>query len=396
MFKLSSLEAMSKRNDLTMEIRKAQSSEESPSGAHVVLNLPGFAVSFLPSFKGVLAKHLPAEASHTFPVKVYCYLFAKAHKDVCDAWYEKRALEMVREFLKEDEATVELVHHVRTVSSRKEMFCVQITLSWDLLTVTNPNPSLTRSKTILLCGNNVFCGVNSLLYAQARTKYSFANFKIYSLRRRIAEYLSNKFHEQRVRELGPDLACLEWLMECGSTQVIMSDGEQITSIRQMKSYIKDRMEENNGAAPTISSPSADMEYELKWSCVPPVHIVKVDASDSAIADEGFKYFHDLKRLEVLKMNFCDYFGDDAIRELAISRPASTLRDIEIVLNPALTDGAVYWLSRLKALRRAHFYFLPYVSNRQSFLRQLKLAVPRCHVTFPEAIHIGYGYEEENK
>ncbi|VDL64249.1 unnamed protein product [Nippostrongylus brasiliensis] len=36
---------------------------------------------------------------------------------------------MVREFLSENDASVDLVHHVRTVSSRKEMFCVQLTLS---------------------------------------------------------------------------------------------------------------------------------------------------------------------------------------------------------------------------------------------------------------------------
>ncbi|KAJ1352798.1 hypothetical protein KIN20_009220 [Parelaphostrongylus tenuis] len=219
-------------------------------------------------------------------------------------------------------------------------------------------------------------------------------FKIYSLRRRIAERLSNKFNEKRVNEIGPDLACLEWLMECGSTEIIMSDNQRITSIRQMKSYIKEKLEEKDAFKPILNPISDDLKYSLRWKDVPQVHISKVDASDSAIANEGFKYFREVKRLEVLKMNFCDYFDDEAIRELALGRPAATLRDIEIVLNPSVSDGAVYWLSRLTALRRAHFYFLPYVTNRQWFIRQLKLALPRCTVTFPEAIHVGYGYEEK--
>ncbi|KAK5977937.1 tRNA (guanine(37)-N1)-methyltransferase [Trichostrongylus colubriformis] len=335
--------------DLGREIKDAQTSENPPSGAHVMLNLPGYAVNFLPSFRGALANHLRGETIAPFPVKVYCYLFAKAHEDVHDHWYKDRARDMVREFLREDEACIDLIHHF-----------------------------------------------TSLSLTQVRTKYAFAALKIYSVRRRMAEYFSNKFHEQRVVEVGPDLACLEWLMECGSTEVVMSDNERITSIRQMKKYIKSRLEEKNGSAPPVSLPSADVEYELKWRYIPAVHIVKVDASDSAIADEGFKYFRDLRRLQVLKLNFCDYFGDDAIRELATGRPAATLREIEIVLNPSVTDGAVYWLSRLKALRRAHFYFLPYVANRQSFLRQLKLALPRCQVTFPEAVHIGYGYETKEQ
>ncbi|PIO64359.1 Met-10+ like-protein [Teladorsagia circumcincta] len=131
--------------DLVQAIKDAQTSENPPSGAHVMLNLPGYAVNFLPSFRGVLAQHFSADAPCTFPVKVYCYLFAKAHEDVPDDWYKKRAVEMVREFLSEDEAHVDLVHHVRTVSSRKEMFCVQMTLSWNLLVNKESDHTLKRS-----------------------------------------------------------------------------------------------------------------------------------------------------------------------------------------------------------------------------------------------------------
>ncbi|GMS81923.1 hypothetical protein PENTCL1PPCAC_4098, partial [Pristionchus entomophagus] len=67
---------------------------------------------------------------------------------------------------------------------------------------------------------------------------------------------------------------------------------------------------------------------------------------------------------------------------------------EIVLNPSVSDGAAYWLVKMTALRRAHFYFLPYVANRNGFIRSLKLALPRCTVTFPEAITVGYGYDEK--
>ncbi|VDK17945.1 unnamed protein product [Anisakis simplex] len=120
---------------------------------------------------------------------------------------------------------------------------------------------------------------------------------------------------------------------------------------------------------------------------------QVDASDSAIANAGFAYFRECRQLQSLKLNFCDYFGDEAIRELALGRPAYTLRNLEIVLNPAITDGVMYWLARLKALRRLHLYFLPYVSNRAGMLRQLKMALPKCTVTFPKEEKVGYGYEE---
>lgn len=55
----------------------ADSCENPPSGAHVMMNLPGYAVNFLPAFRGMLARHVSAEITPKFPVKVYCYLFAK-------------------------------------------------------------------------------------------------------------------------------------------------------------------------------------------------------------------------------------------------------------------------------------------------------------------------------
>ncbi|KJH52366.1 hypothetical protein DICVIV_01458 [Dictyocaulus viviparus] len=142
----------------------------------------------------------------------------------------------------------------------------------------------------------------------------------------------------------------------------------------------------NGSKPVFNSTSMNTQHDIKWKDAPQVYILKVDASDSAIANEGFKYFRDLSKLEVLKMNFCDYLMMKRL-EIHISWYLK-----EIVCNPSVSDGAVYWLAHLKALRRAHFYFLPYVSNRRWFKRHLKLALPRCNVSFPEEIYFGYGYE----
>ncbi|GMR59692.1 hypothetical protein PMAYCL1PPCAC_29887 [Pristionchus mayeri] len=240
---------------------------------------------------------------------------------------------------------------------------------------------------------------------QARWISAFPSFKIASLRRIIAERTSNNFNESRVHEIGPDLAALEWLMECGATKVEMSDGTAISSQREMRTYLKQKMDPALSVRVSHASSSShsslrtlsrgDNAFTKKWPNAPKgVYLDKVDASDSAIANEGFKYLREVHSLHKLKLNFCDYFGDEALRELAGGRPANTLEDIEIVLNPSVSDGAVYSLTRLTALRRAHFYFLPYVSNRTAFIRAIKIAIPRCTVTFPEATRIGYGYDEK--
>ncbi|CAB3397254.1 unnamed protein product [Caenorhabditis bovis] len=228
--------------------------------------------------------------------------------------------------------------------------------------------------------------------SNTRNVAALPSLKLYSFRKRIAEKLSNKYNEKRVHEIGPDLACLEWLMECGSTCVEMSDGQRLTRIREMKEYIPHVL----AAKDDFEKPSlqvGDLSYEKSWPNAPYTHIRIVDASDSAIANEGFKYLKDVRRISTLKLNFCDYFGDEALKYLALGRPVHSLEDLEIVLNPCVTDGAVYWLKKLKSLKRAHFYFLPYVSSRQAFIRQLKVALPKCKVTFPEVSNVGYGYEK---
>ncbi|CAJ0558523.1 unnamed protein product, partial [Mesorhabditis spiculigera] len=214
------------------------------------------------------------------------------------------------------------------------------------------------------------------------------------LRRWFAEKTANRYNEERVKSIGPDLACLEWLMHCGASEVRMSCGTSIKSISAMNKYLKQAL------AGEIESPAkiapGDLAHEEAWPNAPRVYVLHVDASDSAIANPGFAYFRNLRRVEVLKLNFCDYFGDDGLRELAMGRPKETLRNLEIVLNPNMTDGAIFWLSRLVGLRRAHFYFLPYVANRPAFLRHLRTALPKAQVTFPEIEFVGYGYDEARR
>ncbi|CAI5452427.1 unnamed protein product [Caenorhabditis angaria] len=236
------------------------------------------------------------------------------------------------------------------------------------------------------------CSQSCAIIYQSRHVASLPSLKLYSFRRRIAEKLSNKYDAKRVEEIGPDLACLEWLMECGATNVEMSDGQNITRIREMKEYLK-HVVENKDSFEKPPIQTGDLAYEKQWPNAPVPYIVNVDASDSAVANEGFTYLRDVRRIQKLKLNFCDYFGDEALKFLAQGRPAASLNDLEIVLNPCMTDGAVYWLQKMKALKRAHFYFLPYVSHRQGFIRQLKISLPKCKITFPEVSEIGYGYQK---
>ncbi|MCP9260332.1 hypothetical protein DINM_003695 [Dirofilaria immitis] len=207
---------------------------------------------------------------------------------------------------------------------------------------------------------------------------------------------------------GPELACLEWLMECGSTEVIMSDGTSITCRADMRRYISDFGFDFRSipistipfkwspVLPTISMKKLDAIYEMRWAKKPKIYIVKVDATDSAIGDTGFQYFKECRQIEVLKLNFCDFFTDKAIEYLVSGRPSRTLRNIEIVANPYISDNFIKGIKRIRGLERAHFYFLPCVSYQAIALQSLKSSLPSCRTSFPEIKEVGYGYDHTVK
>ncbi|KHJ82584.1 hypothetical protein OESDEN_17722, partial [Oesophagostomum dentatum] len=128
--------------DLGQKITCIDADAEMPSGAHIMMNLPAYAVNFLPAFSwdasGTLLFRKGAQISSEGLLLLVCEA-QTAHEDVPDKWYVDRAEEMVREFVKAEEASIDLIHHVRTVSSRKEMFCVQLNLNWNFLTKASEN-----------------------------------------------------------------------------------------------------------------------------------------------------------------------------------------------------------------------------------------------------------------
>lgn len=67
-----------------------------------------------------------------------------------------------------------------------------------------------------------------------------------------------------------------------------------------------------------------------------------------------------------------------------------------MINPRISDASAYLLIKLKSLRRLHLYLLPMVTKRAAALRQLKIGLPLCKVTFPEEYFVGLGYETEEE
>lgn len=105
---------------------------------------------------------------------------------------------------------------------------------------------------------------------------------------------SCRYKPERVLQIGPDLACLEWLMRCGAVSVRLSDGQTLTSQRQARSYLQELgldkqsppdpelLKQFNSPRERLQAIVSDYAYSKRWAHVPSVHIKEVDASDAAL------------------------------------------------------------------------------------------------------------------
>uniref|UniRef100_A0A914EC61 tRNA (guanine(37)-N1)-methyltransferase n=1 Tax=Acrobeloides nanus TaxID=290746 RepID=A0A914EC61_9BILA len=109
---------------------------------HVLMNLPALAVTFLPNFKGILDGKIEM-LSHKLNFFVHCYTFIKATEEKPMSWFEEQAILNVRCSLDLPNLQMAEVHHVRTVSNLKEMFCLTFELPFDYF-LSSVNNSMKR------------------------------------------------------------------------------------------------------------------------------------------------------------------------------------------------------------------------------------------------------------
>ncbi|XP_063224949.1 ATP synthase subunit s, mitochondrial isoform X1 [Bacillus rossius redtenbacheri] len=95
----------------------------------------------------------------------------------------------------------------------------------------------------------------------------------------------NRVDHSRVKEVGPDRACAEWLLRNGACVKWEND----------KEFLKD------------------------YNLLPPEqvrrHIVAVDASEASISSIGFPYFKGCSRVGSVSLDKCPYIDDEALRRL---------------------------------------------------------------------------------
>ncbi|GFS64648.1 ATP synthase subunit s, mitochondrial [Nephila pilipes] len=161
----------------------------------------------------------------------------------------------------------------------------------------------------------------------------------------------NKVDEQRIKEVGANLAAAEWLLRCGAS-------------------VKWKNKENWVSDYNI------METEY----VPQNVIEEIDASESCIMHVGFPYLRGLKYLKRIKFYNCIYIEDTCLNMLPIVK--TSLLHLEVISCGNVSDKGIISLSQLKKLKSLYLFDLPEVKDKKDCICILQQNLPDCKIEFP--------------
>lgn len=161
----------------------------------------------------------------------------------------------------------------------------------------------------------------------------------------------NKVDPERIKEVGPDRACAEWLLRCGAT-VKWKEKE-----KELKDY--NSLPVGNFKTLTVES---------------------VDATDSAIMEAGFGHFRELQHFRKLILKNCRYITDESIPRLVFITK-DQLEWLEVSDNGNVTDASIVHLGKLSKLKYLKLEDLPGVTSPKDVFEKLKISLPNCEILF---------------
>lgn len=164
----------------------------------------------------------------------------------------------------------------------------------------------------------------------------------------------NKVDESRIRDVGPDRACAEWLLRCGAL------------VRWLE---RDQWTKDYNSLPVTGSRALKIE--------------EVDATDSAIMHIGFPHFKNCKYIRRIIFHRASYLDDDALSMLSVLSPS--LKQLQISACGNITAEGLRHLHQLKNLDYLLLYDLPEIQDKDAVVRELEAALPGCRVDFPYAL-----------
>ena len=164
-------------------------------------------------------------------------------------------------------------------------------------------------------------------------------------------HIFNRVDAGRIKDVGPDRACAEWLLRCGAS--VKWKGME----KQLSDY--------------NSLPVGNYRTLM---------IETVDATDSAIMETGFPHFRDLEHFHKLKLRNCRYITDESIGHLVFITK-DQLDWLELSDNGSVTDAGVAHLRKLYKLKYLKLGNLQGVDSPEGVFNKLKSALPNCEIIY---------------
>ena len=159
---------------------------------------------------------------------------------------------------------------------------------------------------------------------------------------------------KRLKEVGPDRLCAEWLLRCGGSCKVVNREAWHTDYNNLVNFtLKTRVE-------------------------------AIDGSNSCVNSGGFRHIHGLTALKAVKLDYCLHFCDSGLDHLAEVK--NTLERLRLSNCPQLTDaGLTNKIPALTNLAVLQLTSLPAVENMDRVVNQLKTALPNCAITTDAAV-----------
>lgn len=151
----------------------------------------------------------------------------------------------------------------------------------------------------------------------------------------------------RIKQVGPDRACAEWLLRCGAK----------VKWQNNKTWLVD--------------------YNHLLSTSNKNKISEIEAIDSSIMDIGFIHLQGCNYIKRFFMDSCPYVEDNALQKLESIK--YSLENLELRNLLGVTDEGVKRLKELKKLKKLSLSDLPSVRYKSTF-DILQEALPSCEIT----------------
>ncbi|GBP83992.1 ATP synthase subunit s, mitochondrial [Eumeta japonica] len=157
----------------------------------------------------------------------------------------------------------------------------------------------------------------------------------------------NKPDEKRVKLLGPDRTCAEWVLRNGGS-VVWIDGKKLSDYNYL--------------------PSED---------VPAKKIREIDGSNSSISHYGFSHLIGCTDLKKIILHNNKYINDSALKGLEYARESLTHLQVSQCIN--VTDVGIRDIKSLRNLEMLVLFELEYVENLEACKEFLQNELPKCKI-----------------